>query len=635
MSLTDQERATYARMLKIRASETVTFAPCGLLRDKIDHDGETRPLVIRRYQTKGIIHLLYNRRFVLGDSTGLGKTLQAIGSAAYVIEKKPHTRYLVVTQTSALYQWAAELERFSHSLRGTVVRSQRMFYCAVCEDNFRWDDRSDHHHDQYRPRCADCGKIWHGPTMGELIDAEWKPPHRKCGSWVWNPETGCWGGKPVRLQTKMSKDGVVTTPEYKDWRHCEEFVSRKPVYDEFFGCEDGPQFLIMNYHTLVADWTQMLKRPLEGVPFGVIFDECQAFKNPQTKTHTVSKDVGRHANRVVGLSATPLKNCLIDMYGIYKVVVPKLFTSKTKFMDRYCMVEMQTVYVQGKRRQVPNITGYKNLRAFKVAIDPFYLGRAKHQVSDELPALTTMLQYVEMTPAERRLYREIRRGELELHGQAVEVNHLTALIRFQQAVDSMCVLGHDGMSGKELELLRLLDEQLSGKIIIFSRFRTVVLRLQQLVEEKGIRTTAIHGDITSSEQREVNKQLFQDPNSGVDIIFLTTAGSSAINLQAAATMVFYDSPWSWGDYLQLIGRMIRIGSGHAKVVALHLVSVMDLESLEDSDRTPTIDEHVLNILTPKKGLFEAVLGKAELGALEFAESEGGNLRDLYNAVLGL
>jgi hypothetical protein len=633
--LTDQEKRTYARLRKVRASETVTFKPCGLMREQIETDGKLQPLSIRRYQTKGIIHLLYQPRMVLGDATGLGKTIQAIAWAAYILEKKPHTRFLVVTQTSALYQWADELRKFTRSLRGTVVRSQAMFYCTVCRDNFPRSERAAHHHDKYRPRCADCGKNYHEPTYGELHNEDWSNPHKKCGQWEWDEETGLWSGQPIRLKTK-EKDGVITIPEYKDWRHCEEFVSRKPVYDEFFaGGDDGPQFLIMNYHTLVADWTDLLKRPLEGVPFNVVFDECQAFKNPTTTTHKKCKDVGRHANRVVGLSATILKNCLLDGYGIYKVVVPKLFTSKTKFMDRFCTTEMQTVYVQGKRRQVPIITGYKNLRRFKALIDPFYLGRAKHEVTDELPTLTTMLQHVEMTAAEKRLYREIRRGQLELHGQDVEVSHLTALIRFQQAVDSMHVLGHPGVSAKETELLRLLDEQLDGKVIVFSRFAKVALRLQQLVEEAGVRTTIIHGGITKGEVREANKQLFQDPHSGVDVIFITTAGSSAINLQSAATMVFYDSPWSWGDYLQLLGRMIRIGSEHARVVALHLVAVMDLESINDEERDPTIDEHVLNILTPKKGLFEAVLGKAELGALEFVDSEEGSLRDLYNAVLGL
>ena len=106
MSLTDQEKKTYAKLRRVRASDTVTFAPCRLLRDKINRDGQLQPLVIRRYQTKGVVHLLYCRRFVLGDATGLGKTLQAVASAAYIIEKKPHTRYLVVTQTSALHQWA-------------------------------------------------------------------------------------------------------------------------------------------------------------------------------------------------------------------------------------------------------------------------------------------------------------------------------------------------------------------------------------------------------------------------------------------------------------------------------------------------------------------------------------------------
>lgn len=635
MSLTDLEKKYYAKLRKVRASDGFKLKTPKLLRSHIDVGGEERELILRPYQQKGIAHLLYMRRFVLGDATGLGKTLQAIGTAAAILDKKPQTKYIVVTPTSALFQWAEELEKFTTGLRALVVRSQPMLYCSVCEQNYPKADKAKHHHEQYLYRCEWCNKL-----------AEPGRDREKHADCLQQMEAAKLEPTKVLTQQRTGPDGtpiVIKTPvngkKYKSWHHITEFMSRAPLYDEFFNDPKAPQFVVMNYHTLVKDWKDILRPKIEegGITYAVIFDECQAFKNPSTETHKICKDVSLNATRVLGLSATILKNCLMDGYGIYKVIVPNLFKSKTQFMDRFCVTEMQEVRnSQGNTIKVPKIIGYKNLGSFKAKIDPFYLGRAKHHVSQELPTLTTMVQYVEMTPVERRVYKDILKGELEIQGTLTEVNHLTSLIRFQQAVDSISVLGHEGTSGKETELIRMLQESLEGKVVVYSKLSKVVDRLQERCSEAGIETTSITGKVTDPQERQRRRKVFQDPESGVDVIFITDAGSSAINLQAAATFVFYDSPWSYGDFEQLIGRIIRIGSTHTKVVAIHMVAVMDLESVTDPERNPTIDEHVLRILSPKKGLVEAVLGNATPGALEFeGKANPGDIRELYRAVLGL
>jgi SNF2 family DNA or RNA helicase len=75
------------------------------------------------------------------------------------------------------------------------------------------------------------------------------------------------------------------------------------------------------------------------------------------------------------------------------------------------------------------------------------------------------------------------------------------------------------------------------------------------------------------------------------------AGAEGINLQAAKAFIFYDLPWSAGDYLQLLGRMIRIGSRHQSVYAIHLV-------VEDS-----IDLQVEKTVSEKMGLITDVIGQ--------------------------
>ena len=106
--------------------------------------------------------------------------------------------------------------------------------------------------------------------------------------------------------------------------------------------------------------------------------------------------------------------------------------------------------------------------------------------------------------------------------------------------------------------------------------------------------------ITGSEDekgRSKAQDEFQNPESDVTVCCITTAASEAINLQAAKAIIFYDTPWSAGEYLQILGRMIRIGSVHDRCYALHLV-------VEES-----IDEKVVKVLSKKMELVESVLGK--------------------------
>ena len=111
--------------------------------------------------------------------------------------------------------------------------------------------------------------------------------------------------------------------------------------------------------------------------------------------------------------------------------------------------------------------------------------------------------------------------------------------------------------------------------------------------------------------------------SGVNVILITTAGSESINLHSAEHMIFFDSPWSWGDYLQIIGRMIRIGSVHTSVVATHLLA-------QKKDGKKTIDQHVIKALRSKKHLADKVAGDNLPGGLKFTQDMGA--MDIFHEI---
>ena len=109
------------------------------------------------------------------------------------------------------------------------------------------------------------------------------------------------------------------------------------------------------------------------------------------------------------------------------------------------------------------------------------------------------------------------------------------------------------------------------------------------------------------------------------VIFITAAGSAAINLQAAGVVLYYDTPWSYGDLYQSIGRAQRIGSIREHILILHMIN------------KKTIDEHVIEVLEKKKHLIYQVIGDIAEGAIDFKDDilfgdEEGSIDILFNSV---
>ena len=143
------------------------------------------------------------------------------------------------------------------------------------------------------------------------------------------------------------------------------------------------------------------------------------------------------------------------------------------------------------------------------------------------------------------------------------------------------------------------------KVVVYSKFRSWIDRLEWLAAE-GILTDRKFLRITGNEsekKRNENKRLFQSQDSGHDLMVLNAAGMEGINLQQAAHMILLDVPWSWGDLIQLVGRMVRMASPHS-ACTLHVFVAKG-----------TIDEYAVDTLKGKKGVFEAVLGESHSAGL--------------------
>jgi SNF2 family DNA or RNA helicase len=513
---------------------------------------------LRYYQIIGMLHMFMVKRFILGDDCGLGKSFETIAAYATVKNKNPEVKLMIICPSSVMYQWASEINKFCNNVTSQIVEATEIKY----------------------------------------IDG-------------------------VKLKSKNYLLGQ---------------EARKYQFDLWE--KNNSDVVIFNYNTLGSDF-EIISNLVKKNKFMVIFDECTSFKNTKTMTHENARQLSLISDRVYGLSATIIKNDLLEAYAIFRVIMPYVFGPESTFKKNYCIIEKKQLWKgKGTRGKVVNqIKGYKNLDHFKKAIDPYYLGRKKSDVAKELPEIVSREIYVKMNSDQEVLYNDALQGFIDYEKFNFEkikklmndeedtfeekdqkqIDKLTALIYCQQIVNSPKTIDIDVNSNKEEELLRIIKQELyKEKVVIYTRFKKMVNRIEKLINEQlKVPVLKITGDIDNKvrEEYKIKFNTSEDHN----IMIINAAAREGINLQSSGYLIFYDLPFSYGDFLQIIGRIHRIGSTHEKVFLLYLMC------------KDTVDEKVYQILSSKKELFDKVLGDSAVGAMK--EQSKATINDLFSIML--
>lgn len=540
------ERLYAIRKWEIDAENNpIPFKWPSYLRTEIHPTGE--PLRLRQYQIQAIHHLVRIPRFFFGEAVGLGKTLSTIASFCWLKERFPEAKLIVVTTKSTTQQWADEITRFSH-LRPYVMK-----------DSYRGKKSSEARYEQMT-------HFLNGNKKDALI---------------------------VKYNSLIGSRKVV------------EGDKKEKVSQE------------------IKMFSSILREHKQNVV--LVFDEAHKFKTVGSQTRALAVYLSSQASRVWALTATAIKNGIEEFYSVANAVGIRPLGTMSDFYENFCLFRKQHI---GGGRYKRVLVGYRpeKIQEFKSEMRPFFLGRSQKQVNEPMPCLSTVYHSVELDKTQSKLLLEdIPSGAFtlppslvkingELHEKERDPDNMMTMLSVQSLVsDHWALLDRTSkdfhtnkLSPKEEALLDLLDGDLSGeKVIVFTRYKSHIDRLQWLTENghftdrKFLRIT---GDENETE-RARNKRLFQDPDSGHNLIVINAAGIEGVNLQQAAHMICINLPWSWGDLIQLCGRMVRMASPHSMCTLHVLVS------------KGTVDEYVINTLKSKKGVFEAILGSSHSSGL--------------------
>ena len=151
------------QLRKLRKSNNLKLKPSPYLKKTyIDEFEVEQPVQIRDYQNIGIMNLCQVSSMVLGDDTGLGKTLEALSMIGYVWLKEPEYIPIIITKKSSLFQWADEVNKFMQNMETVTIDGPPFIRQQLYGDFFLGHDSDSDHNNLYADSCC-CPGLWSCP----------------------------------------------------------------------------------------------------------------------------------------------------------------------------------------------------------------------------------------------------------------------------------------------------------------------------------------------------------------------------------------------------------------------------------------------------------------------------------------
>jgi SNF2 family DNA or RNA helicase len=340
----------------------------------------------------------------------------------------------------------------------------------------------------------------------------------------------------------------------------------------------------------LASYTQLRKHRhlLDAQEFGyAVLDEGQFIKNPDAKiTQTCFAVRAKH--RLV-LTGTPLENRQLDLWSIFRFLLPGLLGSRTGF------------------EAALNADRVVTLDRLRAQLAPFILRRTKNEVATELPPKVEMDLLCPMTDVQRTEYARICTEGLERLGDDVgtamrekSFGFLALLTRLRQTCCDPDMLPWLKAPLSDSGKINLLVEKLaevvgSGhKVVIFSQFVMLLDRVREALVKNfpDLPRYELTG-MTLDRLKPV--QGFQGaPGAAVMLVSLKAAGTG-ITLHAADYVFLLDPWWNPAVEAQAVDRVHRIGQ-KSTVFVYRMVTA------------GTIEERIQALKASKKDLFDKLIG---------------------------
>jgi SNF2 family DNA or RNA helicase len=370
----------------------------------------------------------------------------------------------------------------------------------------------------------------------------------------------------------------------------------------------GPPITVIHYDILHA-WAEWLIN--EGHCKFIVFDECHALVNAQSRRSKAAKLLARTMSHRVGLSGTPIPNHVRDAWNIFDTLSEDRFGwfhtepppggKRFSFSTRYCAAHREQVT---RDKLVWKFDGSSNEEELHYRLGFFASRLTKAAIAAELPPQTRQILDIQVKRvAGMEPQHAIRGGKLD-----------AMLLRRSLEVAADAKIPH------VIELVR--DHALQGeKIVVFTYRRSVAEEISDALAADGITSRFVHGGLSLAKRQDV---IASQPQVLAATIDTTSTG---IDLTFASTAVFAEMTYEPWELAQAEARLHRPGAKRNVLIMYPIArgSIDELIRRSVISKIDTIDK----VIDGGKGGSD--LRDDLVGAKE--KSGKAALKSLYEAIL--
>lgn len=342
--------------------------------------------------------------------------------------------------------------------------------------------------------------------------------------------------------------------------------------------------VITSYSLLVRDYSILRETDWEGL----VLDEAQAIKNPDTQVARATRSLG--ARKRVALTGTPIENSVSDVWSLEEYLNPTFLGDRKSFADRF----VKPIAADERTRAA------KRLRH---ALEPFVLRRLKSdpEIAGELGEKREIKEYCALSPVQRNEYEAVLEEYRTSEKRQGDVFALLTKLKL------VC----DG-AGKIDRLCELLESvfEAGESALVFSQYAKVGERIRKALAKRFGRTFPfLHGGLTAK-QREAEIAAFKDGGNSVPTCFILSlkAGGFGLNLTEATHVIHFDRWWNPAVEAQATDRAHRLGQ--TKTVFVHSFITEG-----------TLEEHIDEILERKARVAGSLVQSGESFLSELSADE--------------
>lgn len=248
----------------------------------------------------------------------------------------------------------------------------------------------------------------------------------------------------------------------------------------------------------------------------VIIDEIHIVCNPATRSHKQLYDMVQHIPHRIGLSATPLRLRMKNLWGVLRLLDENLAGDCRTFVDEYEEILATIPIRKGAYTiQVPIKVRTRNGEHLRARLSSIMYRIAKADIvsfQDNVEIVE-----VEMSPRQQKLYTECRNQiKVELSGGSLDIpSALAKMTRLLQVAEGMFNLDTAYTESGKLEYLKdAIEEHLAAgdKVVVWSRFEPITRQIHNLFPKVSV----VYSGKTSDTMRQLGIWAFNGLKDPVD-----------------------------------------------------------------------------------------------------------------------